>query len=82
MERHLAATLGTVRISHRAGTISHQAAAHPKNTLAALNMKEEEEEGRVYYLGRQVITAQTFSTNFPEHSNPMTQTLIPEDLYL
>jgi hypothetical protein len=32
--------VGTVRIL-RAGTISHQAAVHPKYTLGALNMKEE-----------------------------------------
>jgi hypothetical protein len=29
------------RIPYRAGTISHQAAVHPKYTLGALNMKEE-----------------------------------------
>jgi len=34
--------MGTVRILHRAGTISLQAAVHPKYTLGALNMKEEE----------------------------------------
>jgi len=36
--------VGTVRILHRAATISLQAAVHPKYTLEALNMKEEEEE--------------------------------------
>ena len=35
--------MGTVRILYRAGTISLQAAVHPKYTLGALNMKEEEE---------------------------------------
>jgi len=35
--------LGTVRILHRASTISLQAAVHPEYTLGALNMKEEEE---------------------------------------
>jgi len=35
--------VGTVRIPYRAGTISLQAAVHPKYTLGALNMKEEEE---------------------------------------
>jgi hypothetical protein len=35
--------LGTVRILYRVGTISLQAAVHPKYTLGALNMKEEEE---------------------------------------
>jgi len=34
--------VGTVRILYRAGTISLQAAVHPKCTLGALNMKEEE----------------------------------------
>ena len=34
--------MGTVRILYRAGTISLQAAVHPKYTLGALNMKEEE----------------------------------------
>ena len=43
-ERHLAAKVGTVRILYGAGTISLQAAVHPKCTLGALNMKEEEEE--------------------------------------
>jgi hypothetical protein len=32
------------RILYGAGTISLQAAVHPKCTLGALNMKEEEEE--------------------------------------
>ena len=36
--------MGTVRILYRAGTISLQAAVHPKYTLGALNMKEEEEK--------------------------------------
>jgi len=36
--------VGTVRILYRAGTISLQAAVHPKYMLGALNMKEEEEE--------------------------------------
>jgi len=40
-ERHLATKVGTVRILYRAGTISLQAAVHPKCTLGALNMKEE-----------------------------------------
>jgi len=31
------------RILYRAGTISLQAAVHPKYSLGALNMKEEEE---------------------------------------
>ena len=34
--------MGTVRILHREGTISLQAAVHPKYKLGALNMKEEE----------------------------------------
>jgi len=34
--------VGTVRILYRVGTISLQAAVHPKYTLGALNMKEEE----------------------------------------
>ena len=34
--------MGTVRILYRAGTISLQAALHPKYKLGALNMKEEE----------------------------------------
>jgi len=34
----------TVRILYGAGTISLQAAVHPKCMLGALNMKEEEEE--------------------------------------
>jgi len=34
--------VGTVRILYRASTISLQAAVHPKYTLGALNMKEEE----------------------------------------
>jgi len=38
------AKVGIVRILHRASTISLQAAVHPKYTLGALNMKEEEEE--------------------------------------
>jgi len=38
------AKVGTVRILYSAGTISLQAAMHPKYTLGALNMKEEEEE--------------------------------------
>ena len=37
------AKVGTVRILYGAGTISLQAAVHPKCTLGALNMKEEEE---------------------------------------
>jgi len=44
LERHLAAKLGTVIIPYWAGTISHQAAVHPKYTLGALTMQEEEEE--------------------------------------
>jgi hypothetical protein len=43
VERHLAAKVGTVRILYRTGTISHQAAVHPKYTLGALNLKEEEQ---------------------------------------
>jgi len=35
--------VGTVRILYGASTISLQAAVHPKCTLGALNMKEEEE---------------------------------------
>jgi hypothetical protein len=35
--------VGTVRILYRAGTISLQAAVHPKYTLGALKMKEEED---------------------------------------
>ena len=34
--------MGTVRILYGASTISLQAAVHPKYTLGALNMKEEE----------------------------------------
>ena len=34
--------MGKVRILYRAGTINLQAAAHPKFTLGAQNMKEEE----------------------------------------
>ena len=34
--------MGTVRIIYGAGTISLQAAVHPKCKLGALNMKEEE----------------------------------------
>ena len=41
-EGHLAAKVGTVRILYEAGTISLQAAVHPKCKLGALNMKEEE----------------------------------------
>jgi len=35
--------VGTVRILYRAGTISVQTAVHPKCTLGALNMTEEED---------------------------------------
>ena len=42
-ERHLAAKVGTGRILYGAGTISLQAAVHPKCRLGALNMKEEKE---------------------------------------
>jgi hypothetical protein len=38
----MAAKVGTARILYRAGTISLQAAVHPKYTHGALNMKEEE----------------------------------------
>jgi hypothetical protein len=34
------AKVGTVRILYRVGTISHQAAVHPRYMLGALNMKE------------------------------------------
>jgi len=40
--------VGRVRILYGAGTISLQAAVHPKFTLGALNMKEEEEEALLY----------------------------------
>jgi hypothetical protein len=36
--------VGTVITLYRTSTISLQAAVHPKYTLGALNMKEEEEE--------------------------------------
>ena len=36
--------MGKVRILYGAGTISLQAAVHPKCTLGALDMKEEEED--------------------------------------
>jgi len=39
VERHLAAKVGKVRILYGAGTISLQAAVHPKCTLGALKKK-------------------------------------------
>jgi len=42
--------VGTVRILYRAGTISLQAAVHPKYTLGALNMKQEEVQQNVIQL--------------------------------
>ena len=41
------AKVGTVGILYGADTISLQAAVHPKCTLGALNMKEEEEHWHV-----------------------------------
>ena len=40
----MAVKVGTVRILYGAGTISLQAAVHPKCMLGALNMKEESED--------------------------------------
>ena len=49
--------MGTVRIIYRAGTISLQAAVHPKYTLGALNMKKEEEEGEEVNLTANTVSA-------------------------